>query len=230
MLVSYLPIIKLECFTEKQRPHVIYQLFPQCMECLLEPLKIVGQKGMEITCVSGWVCKVHTILAAYIADFPEQCLVACCLESRCPQCLVPHNKRGLPVGSEPRNQKKTMEILMQCTDGLKPKNFISQGLRPVNPFWASLPHTDIFQCFMPNIHHQLHKGIFKDHFVSWCMMAVDGGGNEVNHHFKSIIRHPALHHFRKGIFLISQWTGNKYKNMEKVFLGVITGTVNVLIV
>ena len=29
-----------------------------------------------------------------------------------------------------------------------------------------------------------------------------------------------------GMLLISQWTGHEYKNMEKVFLGVITGTVD----
>src|SRR6202451_2794599 len=34
-----------------------------------------------------------------------------------------------------------------------------------------------------------------------------------------------LRHFQKGISLISQWTGTKYKNMEKVFLGVLAGPV-----
>jgi len=32
-----------------------------------------------------------------------------------------------------------------------------------------------------------------------------------------------LRHFRKGISLVSQWTGTEYKNMEKVFLGVLAG-------
>jgi hypothetical protein len=35
--------------------------------------------------------------------------------------------------------------------------------------------------------------------------------------------HPSLRHFKKGISLVSQWTGNEHKNMEKVFLGVIAG-------
>ncbi|KAI0690229.1 hypothetical protein BC835DRAFT_1417964 [Cytidiella melzeri] len=35
--------------------------------------------------------------------------------------------------------------------------------------------------------------------------------------------HPNLRHFRKGISLVSQWTGNEYKHMEKVFLGVVAG-------
>jgi Plavaka transposase len=36
------------------------------MESLLEPLKKVGENGMEITCADRWVCRVYTILAAYM--------------------------------------------------------------------------------------------------------------------------------------------------------------------
>ncbi|KAI0685692.1 hypothetical protein BC835DRAFT_1382786 [Cytidiella melzeri] len=36
--------------------------------------------------------------------------------------------------------------------------------------------------------------------------------------------HPNLRHFHKGISLVSQWTGNEYKHMEKVFLGVVAGS------
>ncbi len=101
MLIGYLPVMKLECFTAKRRPTVTYQLFHWCMESLLEPLKIVGKEGMDMTCADRWVRKVYAILAAYITDFPEQCLVICCMESWCPQCLVPHNERGSLAWSEP---------------------------------------------------------------------------------------------------------------------------------
>lgn len=223
MLVGYLPVTKLECFTGKHRSNVGYQLFHQCMESLLEPLKLAGEEGVEMVCADGWVRSVYPILAAYVADFPEQCLVACCLESRCPRCLVRHDERGSPVWSDPRDHKKSVDILRQHAEGLKPRAFISQGLRPVKPFWTNLPHVDIFQCFTPDIHHQLHKGIFKDHFVSWSTEATDGGSDEVDRRFKSMTRHPTLRHFTKGISLVSQWTGNEYKNMEKIFLGVIAG-------
>ena len=226
MLVGYLPVTKLESFMEKSRSVVTYQLFHQCMESLLAPLKIVGKEGMEMTCADGWVRRVYTILAAYVADFPEQCLVACCLKSRCPQCLVLRDERGSPAWSHPRDQKKTAEILRQHAEGLKPTAFVSQGLWPVKPFWANLPHTNIFRCFTPDIHHQLHKGIFKDHFVSWSTEVVDGGSDEVDRRFKSMSKHPILRHFKNGISLVSQWTGNEYKNMEKVFLGVIAGAVD----
>jgi len=38
--------------------------------------------------------------------------------------------------------------------------------------------------------------------------------------------HLGLRYFKKGISTISQWTGNEYKEMEKIFLGLISGAVD----
>ncbi|KAN0102520.1 hypothetical protein V8E52_011865, partial [Russula decolorans] len=101
--------------------------------------------------------------------------------------------------------------------------FKEQGLRPIWPFWADLPHCDIFACITPDLLHQLHKGLFKDHIVSWSTDAAEGGACEIDARFKAMPPHPTLRHFKKGISLVMQWTGTEYKNMEKVFLGIIVG-------
>ncbi|KAJ7810906.1 hypothetical protein B0H14DRAFT_3480210 [Mycena olivaceomarginata] len=98
--------------------------------------------------------------------------------------------------------------------------FADQNLRAINPFWADLPHCDIFSVHDTDLLHELHNGVF-DHFVKWSTSAMVGGEAEVDQRYRSMTPHPALRHFKKGISLTTQWTGTERKNMEKVFLGVL---------
>jgi hypothetical protein len=59
---------------------------------------------------------------------------------------------------------------------------------------------------------------------------IPGGDKEFDKWFKIMAHHPSLHHFKKGISMILQWKGIKYKNMEKVFLGVIAGAAQPVLV
>ncbi|KAJ7886278.1 hypothetical protein B0H13DRAFT_1628019 [Mycena leptocephala] len=45
--------------------------------------------------------------------------------------------------------------------------------------------------------------------------------DELDSRFRAMSPHPSLRHFKRGILLTTQWTGNEHKNMEKVFLGVL---------
>ncbi|KAF8509392.1 hypothetical protein JB92DRAFT_3083772 [Gautieria morchelliformis] len=145
----------------------------------------------KLECLSPELRHVFLILASYIADYPEKCLVAAIRGNSCPICTVSPDDRGNP-GS----------------------------------IWADLPHTNIFECFTPDLLHQLHKGVFKDHMVKWCIqIAGKGGAQEVDDRFKCLPDHPGLRHFKKGISTISQWTGREHKEMERVFATLIFGVV-----
>lgn len=201
------------------------------MRSLLAPLKAAGEAGVEMVCSDGWVRRVHPILCAYVADYPEQCLVACNNERRCPRCLAGNEiPLGSPKQSPPRTQPAVLRAMADMTSLGTSEYFIKQGLRPTNPFWDDLPHCDIFSAFTPDILHQLHKGVFKDHVVKWATEALGGlaetakaGKLEIDRRFRAMPYGTDLRHFNRGISLISQWTGTEYKNMEKVFLGVLAG-------
>ncbi|KAG2109905.1 uncharacterized protein F5147DRAFT_745378 [Suillus discolor] len=206
VLIGYLPAIKLDCFTSNAC-WILTILY--CLSLLLEPL----------------IAAVYPILAAYVADFSAQCLVACCKENCCPKCLVAADERllqwGNPLNSVMQDLELTKEILERRRSGQHPVEFDEYGLHTVyKPFWANLPHTDIFMVFTPDLLHQLHKGVFKDHLVKWCLDIV--GNDKINTHFKTIPDYPSHQHFKKGISNIKQWTGTEHKEMQCIFMALIT--------
>jgi hypothetical protein len=227
ILIGYLPVCKMNHVPENHRSVEIYRLFHHSMHRILQPMEESGRRGIDVVCGDGVVRRVFPILASYIADYPEQCLVACCKENRCPLCPVQPKERGNPGHVALRQPISTLSALRghEAGDAIATEAFEADGLRPIyNPFWANLPHCNIFSCFTPDILHQLHKGVFHSHLVQWCTKLI--GEDELDARFKAIPDHPGLRHFKHGISGISQWTGKEHKAMQKVFLGVIAGAVD----
>ncbi|KAJ7623111.1 hypothetical protein DFH06DRAFT_1446810 [Mycena polygramma] len=221
VLIGYIPVTKLEIFSKANRSDVAHQLFHDCMRVLLEPLRAAGEDGVKMDCADGFVRMIFPILSAYIADYPEQCLVACCRENACPRCLVKPKERGETVKSTMRDPDETLKVLVDQSNNKFPKKFVDQNLRPINPFWADFPHCNIFSSMTPDILHELHNGVFGDHIIKWATQATTGGDSEIDSRFRAMTPHPSLRHFTKGISLTSQWTGKEHKNMEKVLLGIL---------
>ncbi|CDO71969.1 hypothetical protein BN946_scf184943.g3 [Trametes cinnabarina] len=207
ILIGYIPVTKLECFTRKTRSVEGYHVFHECMRSILEPLVAAGKSGIEMTCTDGGVRWVHPIVAAYVADHPEQCLVSGCQENFCPKCCAHSSELGDPVYSVMKDQTVIWDAIKEAADGVDTVELKSLGLRLIDPFWRELPHCDIFSCITLDLLHQLHKGIFKDHTVAWATACAEGGADEVDRRFKAMPSHPRTEH----------------KHMEKVFLGILCG-------
>ncbi|KAG2362581.1 hypothetical protein BDR07DRAFT_1451090 [Suillus spraguei] len=150
--------------------------------------------------------RVYPILAAYVTDFPEQCL-----------CLVAADERGDGLDSAMCDPESTKDVLQRCKNGQHPPEFEENGLCAIyKPFWADMPHADIFLVFTPDLLHQVHKGVFKDHLIKWCLQIISE--EEMDAHFKAIPDYPGLCCFKKGISTVKQWTGREHKEMQRVFI------------
>ncbi|KAF8596730.1 hypothetical protein BDV93DRAFT_405243, partial [Ceratobasidium sp. AG-I] len=94
LLLAYLPVAKLQCFPAKERGDQVSRLFHASMTEILAPLITAGRDGVEMNCGDGFVRHCFPILAAYIADNPEQTLIAGCQKNLCHRCIVKHDQRG----------------------------------------------------------------------------------------------------------------------------------------
>lgn len=226
VLLGYLPATNFEeIFANNDHGNAkVQDVFHTCMTAMLEPLIAAGTKGTKMVCPDGFIRKIFPILAAYMADFPEQCMIACTRQSSCPKCDVQHDQRGEPFHSELRLPEETLRVIRNY---IEQRPGSSEAFNKLNlrnnwkPFWAKLPHTNIHVSITPDILHQLHKGVFKDHLYAWCASLL--GPREMDQRFKAMPSHPSVRHFAKGISGVKQWTGGEYREMEKVFLGVIAG-------
>ncbi|CDO77502.1 hypothetical protein BN946_scf184912.g1 [Trametes cinnabarina] len=119
----------------------------------------------------------------------------------------------------------TADILRKVGDGSSPPEFVKHGLRAMyEPFWADLPHTDIFASITPDILHQLHKGVIKDPLLVWVEKIV--GKSALDERFAAMSKAHGLRHFARGISVLSQWTGAEAKEIEKVLLGLLVRRVS----
>ncbi|KAL0063336.1 hypothetical protein AAF712_009731 [Marasmius tenuissimus] len=147
------------------------------------------------------------------------------MENRCPICRVSPKERGEHKPSPLRSPAEAIHLLGRHKEGYNDYEFAEDGMRLVHePFWAKLPFSNIFQAFTPDLLHQLHKGVFKDHLVRWCTAIV--GENELDARFKAMSSFPGLRHFKNGISSVSQWTGAEHKAMERIFVGLLVGGVD----
>ncbi|KAH9949214.1 hypothetical protein B0H21DRAFT_663497, partial [Amylocystis lapponica] len=93
-LVGYLSVDKIARSNLTQQEHRArgQRLFHESMCIILGPLREAGRKGVEMTGGDGQIRRVHPVIAAYVADYPEQCLVACSKYGTCPKCQSPADR------------------------------------------------------------------------------------------------------------------------------------------
>lgn len=165
MLMGYIPTTQLEHIKIKAaQQRTLANIFHACMHKILSPIEFYGETGIAMMTGDGTWYRCHPILATFIGDYPEQSLVACMQNGRCPKCTVPRGELGSHETFPLHNIRDTMDVF-SLSDG-DPTAFHAvaseANLKPTyHPFWEHLPFTNIFLSIMPDVLHQLLQGIVK---------------------------------------------------------------------
>ena len=200
-------------------------LFHACMEKLLAPIALYSETGIAMMSTDGIWRRCHPIFAVFVGDYPEQALVTCTYNGRCPKCEVSWDQLGEYNDFPPCVHSDATKIYHLADNNIHHFNAACReaGLKPVyHPFWLSLPFADVYQSITPDILHQLLQGIVR-HLVTWLSSPTVFGSNIINAQCRILPLNHSVAIFPKGIATLSRVSGKEHKNMCHILLGLIIG-------
>ncbi|KDQ60110.1 hypothetical protein JAAARDRAFT_125829 [Jaapia argillacea MUCL 33604] len=220
----YVPIVagsdKTTCSvaTEHQEYHPMYH---GCLARVFNPLKNGMTTPEVVWCADGhFQCAIYG-LGPYIADYPEQVWLCgivqgwCLKCNACPEDLDNNDARR-------RTTTKTEFYISVFDRGVLWDDF---GIRAdVVPFMHGFPRADIHQLISPDLLHQVIKGTFKDHIVTWVneyLVLKHGEARafqiieDIDRRIAAVPAFPGLRRFPDGRDF-TQWTGDDSKALMKV--------------
>ncbi|KAG6896459.1 hypothetical protein C0992_008142 [Termitomyces sp. T32_za158] len=169
-------------------------------------------------------------MGPYIADYPEQALLACIVQGWCARCTANFNDLDGPDGG-----RRTQELTQALKGALGRKALWDDYgiVSEAQPFTHSFPRADIHELIAPNLLHQLIKGTFKDHLVTWVVEYLEMTYSpteatriiaDIDRRIAAVPPFPGLRRFPEGRGF-KQWTGDDSKALMKVYLPAIAGHV-----
>lgn len=208
-----------------------YELFHRSMALVLNSLKAAGDprgSGISMCGGDGMLRRVYPILATYVADYPEQCLVTCTKSGTCPKKA---DVLEQPRQGEPRKQRWTHEIILGARSTANNTSGRHKSVHAMcmehdvaggnyEPFWAGFPLTDIHRCIAPDILHQLYQGVLK-HLIGWVQTII--GEEELDSRICALPPACGVRHFKKGISVLAQVTGTEQKHIARILLSCLVG-------
>ncbi|KII88928.1 hypothetical protein PLICRDRAFT_698078 [Plicaturopsis crispa FD-325 SS-3] len=230
--VAFLPIPKTAKRHRKKPAYQKFcrQMYHSCLARIFTPLK-PGMTAPELVrCPDGYFRHAIYGLGPYIADYPEQVWLAAIVQGWCPKCNA--RPENLDTDNARRRSHEKTDFLITCFDpGIL---WFEYGVRTdVVPFTHNFPRADIHELLSPDLLHQVIKGTFKDHIVTWVneylhQVHSEARANEIiddiDRRISAVPPFPGLRRFPEGRDF-SQWTGDDSKALMKVYLAAIAGHV-----
>ncbi|KIJ62152.1 hypothetical protein HYDPIDRAFT_30701 [Hydnomerulius pinastri MD-312] len=230
--VAFLPIPKTNRRHRKTAAFQKFcrQMYHSALACVFEPLRSGMTTPDVVRCPDGHFRHAVYGLGPYIADYPEQVWLAGIVQGWCPKCNAP--PENLDINNAiPRSSTMTDFLVKSFNAGTLWSDF---GIRAdVIPFTHRFPRADIHELLSPDLLHQVIKGCFKDHLVTWVNEYLVGEFGEahanaiiddIDRRISAVPPFPGIRRFPEGRDFL-QWTGDDSKALMKVYLPAIAGHV-----
>ncbi|KAH9166213.1 hypothetical protein EDB89DRAFT_2115908 [Lactarius sanguifluus] len=229
MCFSFLPIVKFDVHSSFQSI-LSARLWHACMDKAFVRCKDAAVTGYHMADPCGCSRLSFPLLAAWIADLPEQHLISAMAKSTSPLSCAVTNQFGDAFPHPPCHGQETIKLIQDLTSRVDPwmldvfqdkaKELSLSGVHL--PFWRDWYMADPYHFLVPEILHTCHK-FFYDHPLQWCINAI--GALEFDSRFKSL--HPCVgfRHFGNGVMHVKQMTGREHRDIQRSIVAVIAGTV-----
>ncbi|KAF8808259.1 hypothetical protein BYT27DRAFT_7232691 [Phlegmacium glaucopus] len=166
-----------------------------------------------------------------VLHYPEQVLLACVMQGWCPRFADGWDNLDHAAQAGRRSHHLT-EVLFEVlgTKALWDDYGIIDGIMP---FTHGFPQADIHELLSPDLLHQIIKGTFKDHLVTWVTAYIETVNTpaeakrilaDIDHRIAAAPSFPGLRRFPEGRGF-KQWTGDDSKALMKVYLPAIASHV-----
>ncbi|KAF9489415.1 hypothetical protein BDN71DRAFT_1490935 [Pleurotus eryngii] len=205
------------------------QLFHTSLHHILCSLRPHMTRPRVSKCPDGHFRRGIYSFGAYIADYPEQVLLACTVSGWCPKCTALNDELDIPGGQ--RCCEHTTALQEACTLREAWDNYGVVG--DLIPFTSAFPRADIHEMLSMDLLHQVIKGTYKDHLVEWVVDYINAKNlpadaarilADIDQRIAAAPPFPGLRRFPEGRNF-KQWTGDDSKALMKVFLPAIAGRV-----
>ncbi|KAJ7813044.1 hypothetical protein B0H14DRAFT_3090426 [Mycena olivaceomarginata] len=207
------------------------QLYHASLAAVLSSLKSGMTTPVVRRCPDGHFRRCIYDFGPFIADYPEQVMLAAIVQNWCAKCTALSTDVDGNISGRWTHGLTEELILVFEPDILWDEYGIDVD---IIPFTQDFPRADIYEMLSPDLLHQLIKGTFKDHLVTWVgeylslvhkKAEADAIMDEIDRRYNCgctcISRSASVQAGRR----FKQWTGDDSKALMKVYLPAIKGLV-----
>lgn len=204
------------------------RLLHQVVSIVVKPLKKAAEVGRMMSDPLGNLKHCFTPLAAYIADTPEQRVVACVTGNASAVTMAVTEQFGDSVRCAPRTASITRRQLIAVKKKTRASNLTSyfkacrqRQLNGVSaPFWLDWALAEPSSFITPEPLHQYFKMSW-DHDRKWCSRIL--GAEELDFRFTLLQTCSGDRHFPDGITTLKQTSMRLHREVQRYIVGVVAG-------